>query len=154
VSVDSIKYRIESIGFDENVNAEVLIFNGVVPEVVQDVIVSCEYNIQNYEVYEFTVDFNFFQNKELFIEIKNSDPNYGEYIWKSEIIESKEVLSDYLEIVYYNSTNTNIIYSTGIKHIIRVPFNTIKANDSDTNESYNTDTNTHLLDSKIYEITD
>src|SRR5690606_11117706 len=85
ISIDSIKYRIETIGFDENVNSEVLIFNGVETIEIQDVVVSSEYTLQSYEVYEFTVDFSFFHNKGLYIEIKNSDPNSGEYIWRSEI---------------------------------------------------------------------
>src|SRR5690606_13582151 len=33
-------------------------------------------------------------------------------------------------------------------------YNKIKAVDSDTSENYNTDTNTYLLDSKVYEITE
>lgn len=154
ISIDSVKYKIESIGFDETVNAEVLIFSGYANFALENVVVSSVYNINNYEVYEFTVDFSMFANKEIRIEIINSDPNYGEYVWLSESILTKEDLTNYLEIRYLNTTNTNIMYSSGIKHLLRLPYNTIKANDSDTNENYNSDTNTHLLDSKIYEVTD
>src|SRR5690606_22277393 len=93
-------------------------------------------------------------NKDFKVYIHNTDPNFDDFTYESEVISVSEDLKNYLEIRYHNSTNTNVLYSTGIKHLLRLPYNTIKANDSDTNESYNSDTNTHLLDSKVFEITD
>lgn len=154
VQIDGAFYTIDNIAFDENVNAEVLVFNGVGPSSVQNAVVSCVYNIQDYEVYEFLFDFFQFNGKIVQVQISNSDPNFGNYNWISEQIEIVEQLEGYLEIRYYNSTNTNVLYSTGITHLLRIPFNTIKANDSESSENYNTDTNTHLLNSKVYEGTD
>lgn len=154
IQIAGVSYYINSIGYDESVNAEVLIFNGAPPLFTQDVTVSSIYNIQDYEVYEFTVDMGMFLGKEMIIEILNQDPNFGDYIWKSERINVVASLTNYLELRYYNSSNTNVIYSSGIQHLLRIPYNTIKAVDSDSNESYKTDTNTHLLNSDVYEITD
>jgi len=154
IQVDGTYYTIDSIGYDENVNAEVLIFNGSSSNVVQNVTVSCVYNIHDYEVYEFVVDMSLYLDKEIRIEISNQDPNFGNYNWKSERISIVEFLPKYLEIRYSNSTNTNVIYSSGIQHLLRIPYNTIKDVDSDSNESYKTDTNTHLLNSDVYEIKD
>lgn len=154
IQIDNTSYTIDAIGFDENVNAEVLIFNGSASNVTQNVTVSCVYNIHDYEVYEFVVDFSFYLEKEIRVEISNQDPNFGNYTWKSERISIVEFLPKYLEIRYSNSTNTNVIYSSGIQHLLRIPFNTIKDVDSDSNESYKTDTNTHLLNSDVYEIKD
>ena len=154
IQIDGTSYRIDSIGFDENVNAEVLIFNGSSSTITENVTASCAYNIHDYEVYEFVVDMSVYLDKEIRVEISNQDPNFGNYTWKSERISVVEVLDKYLEIRYYNSANTNVIYSSGIQHLLRIPYNTIKAVDSDSNESYKTDTNTHLLNSDVYEITD
>lgn len=147
-------YQISSIGFDENRNAEVLIFDGVMSVANETVVASSIYNLQDYEVYEFEVSFMNFSNSRIQIEIRNSDSNYGNNNWISEEISSHENLEQYLEIRYYNSTNTNVVYATGIQYLLRIPFNKIKAVDSDTSESYNTDTNSYLLDSRVYEITE
>lgn len=154
IQIDGTSYVIDSIGYDENVNAEVLIFNGSSSVITENVTASCAYNIHDYEVYEFVVDMSVYLDKEIRVEISNQDPNFGNYTWKSERISIVEILDKYLEIRYYNSTNTNVIYSSGIQHLLRIPYNTIKAVDSDSNESYKTDTNTHLLNSDVYEITD
>lgn len=154
IQIDGTSYVIDSIGYDENVNAEVLIFNGSSSVITENVTASCVYNIHDYEVYEFVVDMSVYLDKEIRVEISNQDPNFGNYTWKSERISIVEILDKYLEIRYYNSTNTNVIYSSGIQHLLRIPYNTIKAVDSDSNESYKTDTNTHLLNSDVYEITD
>lgn len=154
IALDGAFYQINSIGFDENVNAEVLIFNGIMNQQQEIVVASSIYNLQEYEIYEFEVRFINFQNKRLQLDIRNSDPNYGNYRWVSEEIHTNQALNRYLEIRYYNSTNTNVVYSTGIEHLLRIPFNKIKAVDSDSSENYTTDTNSHLLDSKIYEITE
>lgn len=154
VRINGAYYLISSIGFDESLNAEVLIFEGYAPEANQIVNVSCTYNLQEYEVYEFDLIFSNYPNTKIRIEIINSDPNFGEHKWTSEILRSSEELARFLEIRYHNLTNTNIVYSTGIKHLLRLPFNTIKAVDTDTSEDYKTDTNTYLLDSRIYEVTE
>lgn len=154
IKIGSASYIIQSIGFDENRNAEVLIFNGIAPIIADVVTVECVYNLQDYEVYEFDVNMSNYINKDFKVYIHNTDPNFDDFTYESEVISVSEDLKNYLEIRYHNSTNTNVLYSTGIKHLLRLPYNTIKANDSDTNESYNSDTNTHLLDSKVFEITD
>lgn len=154
IDIEGTNYVIENIGFDEVINAEVLIFNGVASVLTVNTIVGCVYNIQEYEIFEFTVDLSLYLGKNISIEITNSDPNFGNYRWTSEQISVVEHLNNYLEIRYYNSNNTNVIYSTGIQHLLRLPYNTIKSNDSDSSENYKTDTNSHLLNSDIYEITD
>lgn len=154
INIDGAFYQINAIGFDENVNAEVLIFDGLMSEPNQLVTVSCIYNLQEYEVYEFDLDFNYYPNSKVQIEIKNTDPNFGDYNWISENIGTYENLENHIEIRYQNSTNTNVIYSTGIQHLLRIPYNKIKAVDSDSSENYNTDTNNYLLGSKVYEITE
>jgi len=152
IKINGVGYYIDNIGYDEEVSAEVIVLNGIAP--TGNIEVSSIYNVQDFEVFEFTIDFSLFQNARLKIEILNDDPNFGEYIWTSEEINTVQSLKDYLEIRYWNSSNTNIIYSSGIKHLLRLPYNTIKANDSDTSENYSSDTNTYLLDSSIKEITD
>jgi len=154
LNIDGAFYQINAIGFDDSVNAEVLIFDGVASQQLEEVDVSCIFNLQNYEIYEFELDFSNYQQTKIQIQIKNLDPNFGEYNWISERLISNESLNHHLEIRYYNSTNTNVVYSTGIKHLLRIPFNKIKAVDSDSSENYNADTNTYLLDSKIHEITE
>jgi len=154
IQIESAFYFIDSIAFDENVNAEVLIFNGTGPASVTNVDVSCKYNVHEYEVYELIVDMGLFSGKDIQVEIHNLDPNFGNYTIKSETIYVSESLNNYLEIRYFNSSNTNVIYSTGVQHVLRLPYNTVKSNDSDSNESYKTDTNTYLLNSKIHEVTD
>ena len=152
IKINGVGYYIDSISYDEGIGAEVIVLNGIAP--TGNIEVSCIYNIHDYEVFEFTIDFSQFTNRRLRIEILNEDPNFGEHIWTSEEINTVENLIDYLEIRYWNSSNTNIIYSSGIKHLLRLPYNTIKANDFDNSENYSSDTNTYLLDSSVKEITD
>ena len=152
INVNGVGYYLDNIGFDEELGAEVLILNGIAP--TGNIVVSSVFNIQDYEVYEFTIDFGQFLDCRLRIEIINQDPNFGEYTLTSEEINSVPDLNNYLEVRYWNSTNTNVLYSSNIRHLLRLPYNTIKANDSDTSENQTTDTHTHLLKSRVLEITD
>ena len=156
VNLNGVGYYIDNIGFDETVNAEVLIFNGALSlsSLVRTHTLSCVFNLQDYEVYEFTIDFSRFLNQNIILEIINDDPNFGNHIIQSETLHISPFLKDYLEINYWNTTNTNIIYSSGIRHLLRLPYNRIKAADTDTHENGRTDTSTRLLKAEILEATE
>ncbi|WP_448607219.1 hypothetical protein [Paenimyroides ceti] len=155
INVENVWYQISNIGFDEDKNAEVILINDTFnSDQILNVTVASIYHLQNYEVFEFTLDFNFYQNKTLKLTIANDDPNFGNYEVVSEKFQTVENLENHLEIKYLNSVNTAVVYSTGIQNLMRVEYNNVKANDSQTNDNYKTDSNAFLIDSKIYECTD
>jgi len=152
IQIGTSWFLIEEIVFDESKNADVLVisnlYNG--PEVA--VIVGSIFNRENYEVYEFTIDMVDYIDQYFRVRINNTDSNYTELIHLSELIWCKVKHKDVLEIRYYNSTNTDMMYSTGIKNLIRIPYQFIKGKVDEESEVHKTDTDAILLNADMYEV--
>lgn len=144
-------FTIVDIIFNDDVNADVLVIEYVYTGDPATIISSSNYNLFNYEVYEFDIDFSVYDLLEVSVEIINTDATFGTETYTSEIIEVAERWEDTLQILYYNPTNTDVFYSTGIQNKVRVGWEAFLANVDASAEGINTDTNSILLNSRIYE---
>jgi len=145
-------FQIEEIVFDEDKNSDVIVYSDNYSGPETAVNIKAIYNRFDYEVYEFTIDMFQFLDETFQISLKNTDPSFPEIEYLSEKINVKVRQEDTVEIKYKNSTNTDIVYATGIENILRIPFTIINGQIEEENETYKTDTNAKLLSSELYEV--
>lgn len=145
-------FQIEQILYSEVKASDILVISNVYTGTEATVIVGSIYNRENFEVYEYTVNMASFLNSDFRTKLVASDTHFATKTFLSEQINVQLKRSDLLEIKYKNSRNTDINYSTGIEHLIRVPFNKLSGKYEDENETYKTDTTAILLGSELFEI--
>lgn len=153
-NVNSVWYKIDQIVFDENKSADVIVFSDNYSGLDTPIVVGAIYNRFDYEVYEFKVDMSLYENQYFRIKLINADPNFVTLTHLSEKIYCLQKHLDTLEIRYSNSTNTDIFYSTGIEHIIRIPYSYVKGKADEETDTYKTDTSSKLLNADLYELDD
>jgi hypothetical protein len=144
-------YLIEQVIYDETKQAFVLVISPGANGVEGAIQVSCLYNRFNYEVYEFTIDFFNYLNKKIQVNIHLSDALFPPVDYLSEVIHVKVRHKNTLELRYKNKYNTDVYYGTGIEHKIRIPYERQDGVVLDESENYKTDTDTILLNAKVYE---
>ena len=149
--ISGVWYQITDIIYDEQKNSEVLVINDNYTGVDVSVIVGAVYNLQEYEVYEFTINMGDYSNQKIQINITETDSIFDEVIFLSEIIEIKERHPKTVEIKYFNDTNTDIFYSTGIENKIRIPIEYVEGGVEDETDSEKTDVNVYLINAEVYE---
>lgn len=152
IIISNAWFLIEEIVFDENKNADVIVFTNNYSGSEVNVIVGSIFNRFNYEVYEFAIDMVDYIDQKFRVRINNLDPSFTEVIHLSEIIYCKVKHEKVLEIKYRNSTNTDVLYSTGIEHKIRIPYIAIKGKSDASSEVHKTDTDAILLNADLYEV--
>src|SRR5690606_15352279 len=125
ISVDGAWFRIQEIIFDDLKNADVIVISNTYTGVETNTVIGCEYNRENFEVYEFGTLMSQYPNGNFRIKIKMSTGTpglrYEEVLYLSEEINVAAKQPNTVEIRYKNSKNTDILYSTGIEHILRIP---------------------------------
>lgn len=151
-AVGSAWFLIEEILFDETKNADVIVFANTYTGVDVNVIAASIYNRFNYEVYEFTIDMVDYIDQQFRVRLVNSNVNFPTITHLSEVIWCKVKHENVLEIKYRNTTNTDIFYSTGIEHKIRIPYLKISGKSDEQSEVHKTDTDAILLNADIYEV--
>jgi hypothetical protein len=118
------------------------------------VITSTQYNLVDYERYEVIFDTSALSGKsQIKIAGTDSKTNYPDTTFLSELQEVSEVLSEpHYFLEYYNTTNNEINFNTGISFKLRVPkVYSLKWTPNSENDTYTTDRNTVLLESRIRE---
>lgn len=151
ISIMGVWSVIEDTYFDEALNADVLVFTGNYSHVSDYNIVSSIFNIEQYEVYEFTLDLVAYIDQNIRLRINSNHAGWTERIHLSEYINVKVRQENTVEIKYWNSDNTDVFYSSGIRHKIRqLIINQAGINDQQS-EAYRTDTNVKLLSADVYE---
>lgn len=113
-------------------------------------IFSANYNLSNTDVYEFQTPFREYKGKKITIEVIAENKNLPLATYKSECIEIIEQERT-LEIVYKGDEDRDIVYSTGIYHLLRLSSENIEPY---TNEDFNnetTDDSAFLTESQIHE---
>jgi hypothetical protein len=144
-------FTIVDIIFNESADADVLVIDYVYAGIPASIIVSSNYNLFNYNVYEFNVDMNDYDEQEIQVEILITDTVFTNRRKLSEKIEVAERWEDTIKINYWNPTNTDVLYATGIKNTIRMEYQTFHPGIDPTIEGFDTDTNSILLNSQSYE---
>lgn len=143
---------ISRIVYDEDVDAMVLLiletWSVALPTAPDSAQMQSDYDIADYEVYEFDADFSALSNLS-YVTVKNRHLTYPTISLQSELLDIQTTHEKTLNIVYYNEVNSDIMYSTGITHKLIVPYDKIKASDENENEYNITDTTAILIDSEI-----
>jgi hypothetical protein len=145
-------FEIEQIIYDESKTADVLVISNIYAGVDAPIIVGSVYNRDNFEVYEFIINMDDYENNLFRVQINAENELFPDIEYLSEEINVSDNVKDLLEIRYRNSGNTDINYSTGIEHLIRVPFNKITGQYDEESETYKTDTTAKLLSADLYEV--
>lgn len=154
ITINNLWFLIEDIVFDETKNADIIVFNNTYSGPEVNVVIGSIYNRFNYEVYEFTIDMVNYIDQQFNVELVNSDVNFTTITHLSEEIWCKVKHKDVLEIRYRNTTNTDIMYSTGIEHKIRIPYLKVSGKTDEQSEVHKTDTDAILLNADLYEVDD
>jgi hypothetical protein len=154
VNIDAAWYQIEDVIYDDQKNVEVLVISNNYSGPDTAVIAGSIFNVFDYEVYEFTIDMVGYIDEYFSVKITATDDHFSTINYLSEQIWCKVKHDDVLEIRYRNSTNTDIFYSTGIEHLIRIPYTFVKGKDENESEVHKTDTDAILLKADIYESED
>jgi len=147
-------YIIEEIVFDDVKNADVLVITRTHTGSETNVVVGSIFNRFNYEVYEYMVDMVNYIDQKIQTRLVVSDPKYTTITHLSEVLWIKVKHESVVEIRYKNKTNTDIFYSTGIEHIIRIGLIKSGGKNEAESEDYKTDTTTILLNGNVYEGTE
>ena len=142
-------YNITGIVYDEDVDSNVILTDGIWGGVDTNVIMQSAYDVQPYDRYEFEVDFSLYGVGEYYVEIKNNSSGVGRANSLTEKIKVQVVSEKTLEIIYYNDDDSDILYSTGIQHKIRLPYDKVVATSENDNEYIITDNSVNLVDSDI-----
>ncbi len=140
--------------FDETVGYNVILADYEYAGAPLAIIVSSIYNLHNYEIYEFDIDFSTYANSLIELQIQMTDTRTGfdDVTYVSENLDIKDLHDYTLEVIYYNVTNSDTYYGTGIQNKIRLEFNSITPIlDEDFENSIN-DNDTVSIFSTIHEI--
>lgn len=115
-------FMIQDILFDENIDKNVFIIQNNFVSLPSQEVISCAYDLLNYNVFEFGFNFNTLGEGMYRVKIKLDDDFFDEVNYISENIYVKEKHENTLCIDYYNQNNRDIFYKFGIKHRIRVNY--------------------------------
>lgn len=153
MQMDNVWYKISDIMFDENKNADVIMINSIYTGVDTNTIVASEYNRENYDVFEFPVNMQTYLDKKIRVQIEMSgnSSSVEKVTYLSEEIHILNSIENSIELRYKNTKNTDILYSTGIEHLLRLTYDLNSGKDVNTSENHKTDDRAILLDAKIYE---
>jgi len=146
-------FEILNIVYDDSKSAYVLVINLVYTNEEAVVKLSSIYNVEKYNIFEFDIDMSLFNDKQIQVNITQTDENlsFEDEVYLSEIIDIATVQKGTILIEYYNDTNTDIFYATGIINKIRMPIEYLGGGYSDSTESEKTDSNTYLINAEAYE---
>jgi len=144
-------FEIEDVIYDSSVEKRVIIIKRPHDGEMVEAISRSTYNLLEYEVYEFDVDFSLFM--EDFYRLKTTGlregfPNIEYY---SETIYLKSTHEDTLSIAYWGEGNSDIFYAYGIKHFIRLRYEQIVALIDDSVQIVNGDNISVLVESDLYD---
>jgi len=116
------------------------------------------YDLDNFEVYEFSVNYDLVEGDYQLVIINTKEADYNENnpldsaTFISEAFEVNQEVSDFHKIVWKNSENNQISWDTGIECFTRLPYRFEPTFEPiDENEIYTTDTTKFMLESEVYE---
>jgi len=119
-------FKISELIYDEVKNCNVIVIDNYYSGNLTASIISCKYNLENYNVKEFFIDFSKYVNQNIQVEIKQSSIGFDDYNYLSEPICVYEKLDKHIEIKWSNSFDTDVYYSTGISNVGNFEFEHFK----------------------------
>jgi hypothetical protein len=120
---------------------------------VIDIKVKSVYNKFEFDVYEFDIDFYSFTEGKYQIEIKATNDGFSDATYLSERIHLKNTHENTHIIIYSHHKNTQINYSWGIQHMMRLEYlSPLKYSPGGDNNIHKTDNNSIILSATDYEL--
>lgn len=152
IKVDSSWYLIEQIITDINKNAQVIVISNNYSGSDVAVIVSALYNLEDFEEYEFSIDMSTLNNECFQIQLICTDPDFETITYLSEYQHVETVKPGTVEIIYRNSTNTDVNFSRGITFKLRMFVERVSARDDEETQTNKTDRSAYLSESQINDV--
>lgn len=151
VSIDNAWFKIENKYHDDDLGAEVILIDSEYVGNPTNIITKCIFNRQKYDVFEWNINMNVYNNQTIRVKTIETDSKFPTKTRISEKIMIKESFEDLVEIVSYNTKNTDIFYASGIKHYALLHTASISGDHEDPSEINKGDDSSALVDSKLYE---
>tara|TARA_R110002167_G_scaffold117853_1_gene294071 strand:- start:782 stop:2812 length:2031 start_codon:yes stop_codon:yes gene_type:complete len=151
VTIDGIgQVPIDNIVYSEDYNSFVLEFNiAYTGSPITNKIISAEYNLQPYEIYEFNT--TVIKDCNVVIEVGTAIDDI-KFTYISECIKMVEDSKFIFDITYWDDENKgNMNYQTGIKHKLRLNGYQDYVGEQET-EGYNGDKEFYVTDNVIYDV--
>lgn len=145
-------YQIEALIFDESLNADVIVIDSIYTGSPETIIVKSIFNREEYEAFEFSVNMSSYTDQIIEVEILLTDDDFDDVRYLSEKIYVKDRFEETVQIDYWFPFNTEIIYSTGIKHRIRIPLLKIEPGHEDPSSINRGDNSSNLISSEVYDV--
>ncbi|WP_341216978.1 hypothetical protein [uncultured Wocania sp.] len=153
-SVDGAWFKIENKYFDDNLGVESIIIDSVYTGNPTSIITKSIFNRQKDDVFEWVIDMSVYNNQTIQIQTIETDDRFVTKTRISEKILVKPSHKDMIEIISYNTKNTDVFYKSGIKHYALVHTASISGEHEDPSEINKGDDASSLIDSKLYESLD
>lgn len=151
VTIDGIgQVKIDNVVYSELYNSFVLEFNiTYTGNPITNKIISAEYNLQPYEIYEF--DTTVIKDCNVIIEVGTASDDIN-FTYISECIKMVEDSEFLFDITYWDDENKgNMNYQTNIKHKLRLNGYQDDIGEQET-EGYNGDKEFYVTDNVIYDV--
>jgi len=144
-------FEILNTVYDSSVNRRVLLVSFNYQDLPKEVITSSTYNLLDFEVYHFNINFLLYNKENYRLRIKATDSVFGEQNQYSDNIYLKDVHENTAAIEYKGEGNKDIFYAYDIKHLIRVEVESITALIEDQSTIVQGDNSTTQVDSELYD---
>lgn len=160
IELDGIgNFEIQKSYYEPQMNFEVLEIDynfqtdpaGHIYNPVQRVKVKSIYNIHPFNLFEFNTSFASYENQTIRVRVVATDSKLENITLISEDILIKNTHKNCLELVYFNNENGDILYETGIKHKLRLPFEKITDKPTSEVEIHIGDTDVSVTKAEYYE---
>lgn len=112
-------------------------------------IMSLNYDIEEFNIYEIPFNFEQYNNADLLILIQAE--NDTQTFYKVSELLQIGFFEGQVEIQYADTENQDIFYSTGIKHLLRLPYAKIIPYTAEENENQKNDNDAYLVDGQTNE---
>ncbi len=149
---DAEYHNITKIAFDKEKQVEILLIpNTINITEKEQITLKYNYDIHPYNVWEFEVPMHEFLNQKFSIAITADSLYFDKMYYLSEYQSVSPVQEDCIELIYFDTDNSEFMYETGIQNKLRLKIERQKdISKSDTN-IHITDTKAILLNSSYYE---
>jgi len=144
-------FFITDVTFDSNLQRKVILFENSYTGAVADQIVRSTYDLLDYEIWEFQIDWSGYDEGCYDVVITFEDTINDTVIIQSENIYVKETWEGTLKLIWYNNENNNqdIFYIYGLQHEGRFRYTEIRGLIDDEVEPNITDLSAYLSDSTL-----
>jgi len=150
-AVDGLAYaKIVDIIYEDSLSAYVLVTDISFAGDPVNVILQANYNVFNWEAYEFNIDMSPFLNEEIQVTIDLTDSDFETVQFVSEKIQVYSDLSDFVTIRSKNTTNNDIVYQSGIEHTARLEYDLFSLSDESELEIEKGDDSVYQLNTYSY----